>query len=274
VSDVPSGVARSTWNTSDWHQVEVVEAYAETPTARTIRMRLPAPAGLPPLSGLPPLPPLVAGQHIDVRLTAPDGYTAVRSYSLASAAPGGILEITVEELADGEVSPYLVRGLDAGDLLEIRGPIGGWFVWREEEPAPVQLIAGGSGVVPLMAMIRAHEASSSPAPFRLLYSVRSPEMAYYRAELEELDRSSARFDLDWVYTRRAPSGWPQSPGRLDVTRLAASVLPPGSNALTFVCGATPFVEFVADALVRAGGNPSRIRTERYGGAAADDPALA
>ena len=267
MSDVPSGVARSTWNTSDWHQVEVVEAYAETPTARTIRMRLPASAELPPL------PTLVAGQHIDVRLTAPDGYTAVRSYSLASAAPGGILEITVEELTDGEVSPYLVRGLDVGDRLEIRGPIGGWFVWLDEEPAPVQLIAGGSGVVPLMAMIRAHEAGTNPSPFRLLYSVRSPEMAYYRAELEELARVSPRFDLDWVYTRRAPSGWPHAPGRLDLTRLAASVQPLGSTALTFVCGATPFVEFVADALVRAGRDPARIRTERYGGAAAGDPAL-
>ncbi|WP_241987317.1 ferredoxin reductase [Cryobacterium glucosi] len=260
MSDVPASAARSTWNASDWHDALVVEAYAETPTARTIRMRLPASAALPQL------PELVAGQHIDVRLTAPDGYTAVRSYSLASAAPGGVLETTVEELDDGEVSPYLVRGLDVGDRLEIRGPIGGWFVWREEEPAPVQLIAGGSGVVPLMAMIRAHEAAAHPAPFRLLYSVRSPEMAYYRAELEELARVSPRFDLDWVYTRRAPSGWPHAPGRLDVTGLAASVQTLGTSALTFVCGATPFVEFVADALVRAGRDPARIRTERYGGA--------
>jgi ferredoxin-NADP reductase len=251
----------STWNTSDWHIVQVIETHPETPTARTIRMRAPG------------LPGLVAGQHVDVRLTAPDGYTAVRSYSLASAAPGEILEITVEELTDGEVSPYLVDGLAAGDKLEIRGPIGGWFVWREEEPAPVQLIAGGSGIVPLMAMIRAHEASTNPAPFRLIYSVRSPEMAYYRAELEKLDRVSPRFALDWVYTRRAPSGWSQSPGRLDVTRLTASVLPGGSSALAFVCGATPFVEFVADALVLSGWDPDRIRTERYGGAAgsAGDP---
>jgi len=245
----------STWNASDWHTAAVIEAHPETPTARTIRMRLPG------------LPALVAGQPVDVRLTAPDGYTAVRSYSLASAAPGGTLEITVEELADGEVSPYLVRGLDVGDRLEIRGPIGGWFVWREEEPAPVQLIAGGSGVVPLMAMIRAHQAATHPAAFRLLYSVRSPEMAYYRAELEELDRVSPRFDLNWVYTRLAPSGWPHSPGRLDVALLAKSVLPAASNSLTFICGATPFVEFVADALVQAGRDPAQIRTERYGGAA-------
>ena len=257
MTDLPASAGRSTWNASDWHEALVVEAYAETPTARTIRMRLPAAAALPAL---------VAGQHIDVRLTAPDGSTAVRSYSLASAAPGGILEITVEELTDGEVSPYLVRGLDVGDRLEIRGPIGGWFVWLDEEPAPVQLIAGGSGVVPLMAMIRAHEASTNPTPFRLLYSVRSPEMAYYRAELEELARVSPRFDLDWVYTRRAPSGWPHAPGRLDVAGLAASVRNLGSSALTFVCGATPFVEFVADALVRAGRDPALVRTERYGGA--------
>jgi len=244
---------RSDWHSADWHAAQVVAVHAETASARTIRMHLPG------------LPDLIPGQHVDVRLTAADGYTAVRSYSLASAAAGEVLEITVEELPDGEVSPYLVRELAVGDRVEIRGPIGGWFVWREQDPTPVQLIAGGSGVVPLMAMIRAHEASASPVLFRLLYSVRSPETAYYRAELEELDRTSPRFALDWVYTRSAPRGWPHSPSRLDAGRLRASVLPPGSSALSFVCGATPFVEFVANTLVHAGWDPAQVRTERFGG---------
>lgn len=230
---------------------EVVAAHDETASARTIRLRLPGLTGH------------LAGQHVDLRLTAPDGYHAVRSYSVASALPGPELEITVEELADGEVSPYLVRQLAVGDELEVRGPVGGWFVWHPEDASPVQLVAGGSGVVPLMAMIRAHAAADHPAPFRLLYSLREPEAGYYREELSGLER--ATLAVTYVYTRRAPSGWPTPARRIDAALLAASVLPPTLAPAVYLCGATRFVETVADWLVQAGHSPNRIKTERYGG---------
>jgi ferredoxin-NADP reductase len=238
----------------------------ETQTARTLRLRLPGLTGHR------------AGQHVDVRLTAPDGYTAVRSYSIASALPGDELDLTVEELADGEVSPYLVRSVAVGDSLEVRGPVGGWFVWDPADPSPVQLIAGGSGVVPLMAMIRAHaagtgagarspESGAAPgyaAPFRLLYSVRRPASAYYSAELEELS-GSALLSVDYVYTREAPAASATPPHRLDSETLLAAVLPQSVHPQIFICGATTFVETVADWLVRAGYPADRIKTERYGG---------
>ena len=229
----------------------------ETPTARTLRLRLPGLTGHR------------AGQHVDVRLTAPDGYTAVRSYSVASALPGDELELTVEELADGEVSPYLVHGVSVGDQLEVRGPVGGWFVWDPADPSPVQLIAGGSGVVPLMAMIRAHAATDPASPgaaaeFRLLYSVRSPDAAYYSAELEEL-ATSALLTVTHIYTREAPAGSPVPPRRLDAATLSTAVLPVAANPAFFICGATVFVETVADWLVQAGYPAARIKTERYGG---------
>jgi ferredoxin-NADP reductase len=231
-----------------WNVAEVTRVTQETHTARTLRLRLPGLTGHR------------AGQHVDVRLTAPDGYTAVRSYSIASALPGDELDLTVEELADGEVSPYLVRSVAVGDSLEVRGPVGGWFVWDPADPSPVQLIAGGSGVVPLMAMIRAHaagtgagarspESGAAPgyaAPFRLLYSVRRPASAYYSAELEELS-GSALLSVDYVYTQ------------------LAAVLPQSVHPQIFICGATTFVETVADWLVRAGYPADRIKTERYGG---------
>ncbi|MGO4784324.1 ferredoxin reductase [Cryobacterium sp. W22_MBD10_FK3] len=229
----------------------------ETATARTLRLRLPG------LSGHR------AGQHVDVRLTAPDGYTAVRSYSVASALPGDELDLTVEELADGEVSPYLVHGVSVGDQLEVRGPVGGWFIWDPTDPSPVQLIAGGSGVVPLMAMIRAHAAAGPDVPgagaaFQLLYSVRSPDSAYYSAELQQL--AAARLlTVTHVYTREAPAGSPVAPGRLDAATLLASVLPASANPVVFICGATAFVEAVADWLVQGGHSSDRIKTERYGG---------
>jgi ferredoxin-NADP reductase len=236
---------------------EVIGVTQETRTARTLRLRLPGLTGHR------------AGQHVDVRLTAPDGYTAVRSYSVASALPGEELELTVEELADGEVSPYLVHGVAVGDQLEVRGPVGGWFVWDPSDPAPVQLIAGGSGVVPLMAMLRAHTAADPAAPgalapFRLLYSVRSPDAVYYRSELDELARSPL-VDVTLVYTREAPAGSTAPPRRLDAATLAASALAPEANPAVFICGATAFVETVADWLVQAGHSPDRIKTERYGG---------
>ncbi|MGY4857570.1 ferredoxin reductase [Cryobacterium sp. AP23] len=229
----------------------------ETRTARTLRLRLPGLAGHQ------------AGQHVDVRLTAPDGYTAVRSYSVASALPGEELDLTVEELADGEVSPYLVQQVAVGDQLEVRGPVGGWFVWDPADPSPVQLIAGGSGVVPLMAMLRAHAAADPNTPgagaqFRLLYSVRGPDAVYYGAELDDLSRSPL-VDVTIVYTREAPAGSSTPPRRLDAATVADYALPATDNPAVFICGATAFVETVADWLVQAGHSADRIKTERYGG---------
>jgi len=237
-----------------WRVAEVVAARFETPTARTLRLRIPG------LSGH------LAGQHVDIRLTAPDGYQAVRSYSIASALPGDELELTVEELADGEVSPYLVRGVTTGEQLEVRGPVGGWFVWRPGEQTPIQLIAGGSGVVPLMSMARAHAAAASAAPFRLLYSVRSPEAVYYRDELAMLARDTAApLSVNYVYTRETPPDWPVDAGRLTAEALAAATLPVTATPTFYLCGATAFVETVSGWLVDAGHDPARIRTERYGG---------
>ena len=237
-----------------WHVADVVDAHFETPTARTLRLRIPGLHGH------------LAGQHVDVRLTAPDGYQAVRSYSIASASAGDELELTVEELPDGEVSPYLVRGVAVGDQLEVRGPVGGWFVWRPGDETAVQLIAGGSGVVPLMSMARAHAAAGSSAEFRLLYSARAPESVYYGEELGHLaNDTAAPLHVSYVYTREAPSGWPVAAGRLTKQTLADSILPASATPTFFICGATMFVETVSDWLVAAGYDPDRIKTERYGG---------
>ena len=204
------------------------------------------------------------GQHLDVRLTAEDGYQAVRSYSMASYGPGTDVEIAVDEILDGEVSPYLVEDVLPGDQLEVRGPIGAYFVWREHDPTPTQLVAGGSGIVPLVAMIRAHRASASSAPFRLLYSVRAPGDALYATELG--DAVGDAFSLTWVYTRLTPPDWPTPAGRVTPRTLAEHCLPPEQEPLVFVCGPTGFVEAVADALVGLGHDPGRVRTERFGGA--------
>ena len=212
----------------------------------------------------------VAGQHVDVRLTADDGYTAVRSYSISSSAPSGRLEITVDRLDDGEVSPYLVDRLTAGDRIEIRGPSGGWFVWRPEittaaPPRALQLIGGGSGIVPLMSMIRTHAETASVTPFRLLYSVRSPALALFRDELMRLERDDPALQLAWAYSRAAPEGWPSPPARLDRDRTVAAAFPPPVGAEVYVCGASPFVESVTQWLVEASHPADHIKTERYGG---------
>jgi len=206
-----------------------------------------------------------AGQHVDVRLTAEDGYTAVRSYSIASSAVSGTLEVTVDRLVDGEVSPYLVDVAEVGDRVEVRGPAGGWFVWRGDDDSPIQLIGGGSGVVPLMSMIRTHGDAESAAPFRLLYSMRSPTSALYYSELADRAASDHDLTIDYVFSRETPKGWPREPARLDRAALDASVFEPAVQATFFVCGSTPFVETVADWLVDAGHTPERIRTERFGG---------
>ena len=238
-------------------QESVAEAVAPlTPTARLITLRVPG------------WPGHLAGQHLDVRLTAPDGYQASRSYSLGAPADGEHVELAVERLEDGEVSPYLVEGLEAGDSLEVRGPIGGWFVWRPEQTEPVQLIAGGSGLVPLMAMAREHGRTGSSAPMRLLYSVRSPVFAYYQRDLQalaELPAERGGVAVDTVYTRVAPPGAVRPAGRLTPELLAESALPASARPTVYVCGPTAFVEAVASALVAQGHAPERVRTERFGG---------
>jgi ferredoxin-NADP reductase len=234
-----------------WRVGTVTELREETATARTIALDVPGwPGHLP-------------GQHVDIRLTAPDGYSATRSYSIASAADGASMEVTVEKVRDGEVSPYLTEALPVGAALELRGPLGGWFVWRSEDPAPVQLLAGGSGVVPLMAMLRTHKRVASSTPVRLLYSVRDPSSVIYRDELRTLTADGPR-RLTLAWTRAAPEGSDRQPGRVDAALLAAVTLPPADRPACFVCGPTAFVETVADLLVAAGHDPTRIRTERFG----------
>jgi ferredoxin-NADP reductase len=235
-----------------WHVGTVAAVRAETPTARTIAF------------DVPDWPGHLAGQHVDLRLTAPDGYSAVRSYSIASAPSSDRrVEITVERLPDGEVSPYLTQELAVGDRLELRGPIGGWFVWRPQQTEPVQLVAGGSGIVPLMAMIRARAASESRGAFRLLYSVREPGAAYYADELRTY-AADAVVSLAYAYTRTTPKDWPRPAARIDAGLVAQATWPPDVSPTCYVCGPTAFVESAA-ALLTAAGNPAaKIRTERFG----------
>ncbi|MCS5729223.1 ferredoxin reductase [Herbiconiux moechotypicola] len=237
---------------SGWGPATVASARRVTPTGRVLELDVPGWAG-----NLP-------GQHLDLRLTAEDGYQAVRSYSIASYGQGSRVELAVDELPDGEVSPYLVDVVEPGDELEVRGPIGNYFVWRDEQPDAVQLIAGGSGIVPLVAIARAHHASSNPAPFKLVYSVRAPEDAYYADELRGFEGD--RFTLDWVYTRRTPPGWERPAGRIDAATIERVTLPASGNPLVYVCGPTGFVEAVSRALVALGHDPARVKTERFGGA--------
>jgi ferredoxin-NADP reductase len=284
----------------DWLPATVVSVVAQTDRARSLTLSVPG------------LRPARAGQHVDLRLTADDGYTAVRSYSLSDVRPdagptgrGGAgdaprIEVTVERLADGEVSPYLVDSAEPGDPVEVRGPIGGWFVWppTEFEPdsavhavlpepegatplreAPVQLIAGGSGVAPLMAMVRSRGLDAPP--FRLLASVRDPRSRWYVEELGEAvrassgtaggdgageaARASSGLAVDWVYSRVAPAGSTRAAGRLTRDELEGLVLPASEHPLVYVCGANSFVEAVAGWLVELGHAPTRVRTERFGG---------
>jgi ferredoxin-NADP reductase len=203
-----------------------------------------------------------AGQHVDVRLTAEDGYQAQRSYSIASATNGPLLELTVERIDDGEVSPYLTEEVRLGDQVEVRGPVGGFFVWDPGPGGAVLLVGGGSGVVPLMAMARQRAAAGDSVPTRLLYSARSWDDVIYRDELAGLAERADGFEVVYALTREQPSGWAGYSRRVDRELLAEVV--PDDLALTFVCGPTPFVEAVAGALVELGHEPSRIKTERFG----------
>jgi ferredoxin-NADP reductase len=204
-----------------------------------------------------------AGQHVDVRLTAEDGYQAERSYSIASA-PGNGLELTVERLEDGEVSPYLVDEAREGDQLELRGPIGGYFVWEADDPASILLVAGGSGVVPLMAMARHRAREGATAPMRLLYSSRTLEDIIYREDLEELAGRGDGFDVVHTLTREQPPGWTGYERRIDRDLLADVAFPAADNPMVYVCGSTRFVDAAADGLVGLGYEPGWIRTERFG----------
>jgi ferredoxin-NADP reductase len=210
---------------------------------------------------VPGWPGHLAGQHVDMRLTAEDGYQAVRSYSLAAPAVGNRIELTVQRVPDGEVSPYLTEVLSIDDAVEIRGPAGGWFVWRPTEDKPVLLVAGGAGVVPLMAMIRARRVASSRVPFRLIYSVRTPAERYYA---EELRLPQPGVDVTFVFTRSGPAGFARPPGRLAIADLNNGGWPPDFEPHCFVCGPTGFVETVADILVALGHDPRRVKTERFG----------
>jgi len=207
-----------------------------------------------------------AGQHLDVRLTAEDGYQAQRSYSIASAPEERRLAITVERLDDGEVSPFLVGEVVVGDRLELRGPIGGYFVWDAAlEPArPVLLVAGGSGIVPLMAMLRHRRASSARTPFRLLYSSRSLDDVIYRAELQALAESSHGPTVAHTLTRARPAGWPGYSRRIDAAMIRQVAWPTSEAPAAFVCGPTSFVEAAAQGLIEVGYEDRWIKTERFG----------
>jgi ferredoxin-NADP reductase len=220
----------------------VSEVVRETPTAAPLVLDV---AGWPGHR---------AGQHLDLRLTAEDGYSAQRSYSLSSA-PGDPPAVTVERLDDGEVSPYLVDEARAGDELEVRGPVGGWFVWTADQGGPLQLIGGGSGLAPLMSILRHHRRSGSDAEVRLLLSARGPQDVLFADEL---------VDPVITYTRDAPPGWTGYARRVDRAMLEQAAIPPERDPRVYVCGPTGLVEGVAADLVALGHHPSRIRTERFG----------
>jgi ferredoxin-NADP reductase len=235
-----------------WRVAEVVEVRPETSRTKTIAFDVPG------------WPGHRAGQHVDVRLTAEDGYVAERSYSIASPPESPALELTVERLDDGEVSPYLTDELQPGDAIELRGPVGGYFVWNPDAEGRVLLVGGGSGIVPLMAMARQRKAEGGRIPTRLLYSARTLDDVIYRDELKELEADENGFDVVYTLTRAQPPGWQGYDRRVDRDLLAEVAPAPAELAVSFVCGPTPFVEAVASALVALGHEPLRIKTERFG----------
>jgi ferredoxin-NADP reductase len=254
-SSVPSRAPKIAWRLAT-----VVDVVTETPSARTLVLEVPGWAGHR------------AGQHVDVRLTADDGYQAQRSYSIASAPEDARIMLTVERLDDAEVSPYLTEVLRAGDRLELRGPIGGYFVWDVGLGGPLLLVAGGSGVVPLMAMLRHRAAGLETGdvrarhgvPARLLYSSRRWDDVFYRTELTRLTQDDETLEVALTFTREAPQGWTGFRRRIDRMMLAEVSWPPGERPHVFVCGPTPLVEAAAAALVELGHDPGLVRTERFG----------
>ncbi|KJK50727.1 oxidoreductase [Lentzea aerocolonigenes] len=211
---------------------------------------------------VPDWPGHLPGQHVDLRLTAEDGYSVQRSYSISSA--GDRVELAVQRVEDGEVSPYLCDVLTVGSQIELRGPVGGWFVWRASDLSPVTLVAGGSGIAPLMAMIRVRAAEGSRVPFKLIYSVRTSDDVMFADELRQRARDDGGLDVKIVYTRQAPEGSPEPPGRLGVATINTHAWPAEFNPGVFVCGPTGFVETVSDIFVALGHDPRRVRTERFG----------
>jgi ferredoxin-NADP reductase len=239
----------------DWRVATVVDVRDETARARTLTLDVPDWAGHR------------AGQHVDVRLVAEDGYQAQRSYSIASAPEDSAVALTIERIDDAEVSPYLCDVLRVGDGLEVRGPIGGYFVWDVAQAGPLFLVAGGSGIVPLMAMLRHHaralESTRTQAPAKLLYSARSWDDVIYRVELERL-ADSPYVDVTIALTRDAPADWRGHRRRIDRAMLEEAGWPASRAPRIFVCGPTPLVESAASLLVALGHDPLRVRTERFG----------
>lgn len=239
----------------EWRVARVIDVRDETPRARTLVL------------DIPHWPGHRAGQHVDVRLVAEDGYQAQRSYSIASPPEDRSVSITVELLDDGEVSPYLVGELRPGDGVEVRGPIGGYFVWNIAVGGPLLLVAGGSGIVPLMAILRHHARAEAAAraavPVRLLCSARTRDLAIYHAELERLAQPPL-VEVVYTYTRSAPPRWTGNHRRIDRAMLEAVSWPPSAAPQAYVCGPTTLVESVATLLVELGHAPSRVRTERFG----------
>jgi ferredoxin-NADP reductase len=241
-------LGRLTWQVGD-----IVSTRVETARAKSLTIALPT------------WPGHRAGQHVDVRLTAEDGYQAERSYSIASAPEErGGLTITVERLDDGEVSPYLVDELRVGDKLEMRGPIGGYFVWEAELGGPLLLVAGGSGIVPLMAVLRYRKAIQSTIPTRLLYSSRSYEEVIFREELDQLSGSDETLAVYHTLTRTHPVDWTGYHRRIDREMLGEVAWPSAQRPLAYICGPTPLVESVASELVMLGHEADHIKTERFG----------
>jgi ferredoxin-NADP reductase len=235
-----------------WRLARVAEIRPETPRVVSLILDVPGWDGH------------LTGQHVDVRLTAEDGYQAERSYSIASAPDDHRVELTVERLDDGEVSPYLAGELHEGDQFELRGPIGGYFVWEPGLGGPLLLVAGGSGVVPLMAMLRHRAASGGRVPTRLLYSSRTLEDVIYREELERLAAAGDGLTVIHTLTRAQPPGWQGYSRRIDATVLKEVGWRPDERPLAYVCGPTRLVEAVADDLVAVGHDPVPVKTERFG----------
>jgi ferredoxin-NADP reductase len=233
-----------------WQIGEVVETHPATPRTKSLFLDVPGWEGHK------------AGQHVDIRLTAEDGYQAQRSYSIASAPEDNRVELVVERLDDGEVSPYLTDELRPGDKLELRGPIGGWFAWEAKDGGPLFLVAGGSGIAPLMAMIRHRAAAGSDVSCHLLYSSRSREETIFAEELDQLAASDGSLQVFHTLTRSQPPDWTGYARRIDRVMLAE--VSPEENPLAFVCGPTPLVESVATELVGLGHDARRIKTERFG----------
>ena len=236
----------------EWQLAEVRGIMAETYRVKTLLLELARPLGHQP------------GQHVDVRLTADDGYQAQRSYSISSAPEDKLLSLTVERVTDGEVSPYLVDEIRVGDRLQLRGPIGGHFVWTSDTHEPLCLIAGGAGVTPLMAMLRHRDEAPRRVPALLIYSARSLRDVIYRKELDTMARRDDSFRIIYALTREQPEGWHGHRGRIDKTLLAATCFPASQCPTIYICGPSSFVENVSGLLVELGFDASSIKTERFG----------